>query len=149
MKALDKLKEEVGEIDARLAELSAQYDELKPQMSAIDKERSQLAQSRQGKAQRIKELGEAPRISDHALLRFCERNYGFSLEAVRETLMSETVRAAIEMGAEGVKVPGGTLKIRGRTVTTFISNDMQDRNKRKKPRHEVELCEIAGEGKDG
>jgi len=36
-------------------------------------------------------------------------------------LLSPTVIAAMEMGIEGIKIDGGTLKIRDKTVTTFLS----------------------------
>lgn len=59
-------------------------------------------------------------ISDHAVIRYLERCYGFDFEEVRDEIVTPAVRAAGNMGAACVKVAAGTFKITGRTITTFI-----------------------------
>jgi hypothetical protein len=59
-------------------------------------------------------------ISDHAVIRYLERRHGFDFEAVRDEILTPAVRGAVNAGASGVKVDGGTFKIQDRTITTHI-----------------------------
>lgn len=68
----------------------------------------------------LSEAQKRPRVSDHALIRYCERVEGIDFEGMREAIMTESVKQAIKMGAKSVKMNGITLKISGTTITTVI-----------------------------
>lgn len=61
-----------------------------------------------------------PRISDHAVIRYLERRFDFDFNAIRNSLLTNAVKMAINMGAQAVKVDGGKFMIRDHTVTTFV-----------------------------
>jgi hypothetical protein len=69
----------------------------------------------------------APRVSDHALLRFIERVMGVDIESFRDRILTDTVRDAIAMGATAVVVEGVRLKIQDNTIVTVL-------DKREKPK---------------
>lgn len=46
-----------------------------------------------------------PGVSDHALLRWLERALEMDLDAIRKTILTDTVRAGIEAGAKRIHVP--------------------------------------------
>ena len=60
------------------------------------------------------------RISDHAVLRYAERIYGFEMEAVRMEIMDK-VSTAIELGASSATVNNVKFKIKDNCVTTVIT----------------------------
>jgi len=62
---------------------------------------------------------QAPRVSDHAVLRYLERSLEIPVDKVREKLLSLT-RSAIEAGAASVKVDGLRFVIQDKTVVTVI-----------------------------
>ena len=62
-----------------------------------------------------------PQVSDHALLRWLERRYGFNVEAERKKIDS-LCDNAIRAGAKLVKVEGVQFVIKnGRVITTLES----------------------------
>lgn len=65
----------------------------------------------------------APRVSDHAVLRYLERASGMDFAAVRHKLLTPNVVAAMKAGARAVKVDGGRLIIKDDTVVTFAPKD--------------------------
>lgn len=105
---IDALVEEGAPIRAQLANIDRQRDKLRNELSAV-------------KA-RIGQMQEKPRVSDHALVRYLERKYGFDFENVRNEMLTPTILSAMEIGAEGVKFNGGLVKIKGRTVVTYVEN---------------------------
>lgn len=120
MSKLDTLQERAAEIQDALTLLNAKARPFRESLSSIDREMNEHRAELEALKGQIEQLRAKPRVSDHAVIRYLERKYGFSFEAVREGLLTPAVLAAMDMGAEGVKVDGGSLKIRGRTVTTFI-----------------------------
>ncbi len=77
-----------------------------------------------------------PSITDHAVLRYLERHYGFDFETVRTGLLSETVKLAARMGARSVKADGGKLILQGTRVVTFVPN-RNDKVRSGKPKHRI------------
>lgn len=70
---------------------------------------------------------KAPRVSDHALLRFLERAGGLAVEPLRQTLEASLDRAgaaASEIGASEylIVVDDLTFVVRGGTVTTVMGD---------------------------
>jgi hypothetical protein len=113
--------EAIADLEVRLQALAAVARPLREQMSRNDKERSRL----QAEKKRLEDMLAASRdqitVSDHAVIRYLERRYGFDFEDVRTEILSPAVRRAVNAGAAGVKVTGGTFKIQDRTITTFFS----------------------------
>jgi len=59
------------------------------------------------------------RVSDHAVLRWLERNAFVDVESVRAEILRQT-RPALTSGATAVKVNGVEYRIQNGTVTTAI-----------------------------
>lgn len=70
------------------------------------------------------------RISDHAVIRYLERHYGFDFEKVRSEMMSPALETADAFGATFILSRGGKMVLREGVVVTFVPNQ-----KRKGPRH--------------
>lgn len=62
----------------------------------------------------------AIRVTDHAVIRYLERHYGFDFEKMRAQLDTPTVRLAAKMKARSVKFNGGRLIIENDTVITYL-----------------------------
>lgn len=137
MKTLDQLTEDLENIQGKLAKLNVDAAPLRKKLGEFDRNRSALVQAKQEVEAQIADLKKAPRVSDHAVIRFLERKHGFDFEKVRESLLTPTVIEAMNIGAEGVKVEGGTLKIRSKCITTFIGNGANAGTKPKKQRKSV------------
>ena len=111
----------IADLERRVAALDADAAPLRKQLANLD---STAARFRNTLAEARAELArceEAPRVSDHAVIRYLERHHGFCFEAVRSALLTPAVIAAIDAGAESVRRGGGVLKIKGRCVTTFVA----------------------------
>lgn len=68
------------------------------------------------------------RVSDHALLRFLERDIGLDIEGLRldlETSLDRVHRAALSIGVSdyAIRADGNTYIVRRSTVTTVIPDD--------------------------
>lgn len=97
--------------------------ELEPLIQEVSRLQSIIAKN-ENKIEKMKELIAHPKddykVSDHAVVRFLERKYGFTFDSVREEMLSPTVKLAMEMGCNSVKVDGGNIKIKDKTITTYI-----------------------------
>lgn len=61
-----------------------------------------------------------PRVTDHAVLRYIERVLGFDVDAIRDRIMSKTVRDAIRSHAEAVTIDGYRYAIKAGAVVTIM-----------------------------
>lgn len=61
-------------------------------------------------------------VSDHALVRYCERVKGVSLDFLRQDI-EDKVRNAVKLGASGVKVDGVYFALDGAKVITCYETD--------------------------
>lgn len=120
MSAQSELREKVEDLDARIEALKATAKPLRDQCSNIDRTIGKLNAERAEHIAKLMELSEKPRVSDHAVIRYLERKYGFTFEDVRAEMLTPAVLNAMDAGANGVKLNGGTFKIKGRTVTTYV-----------------------------
>ena len=110
---------------------------LREEMSALQSTESKLNSEIDKIHNELAKGKEAPRVSDHAVIRYLERERGFDFEEVRKSLLTPTVLAAMDMNAQGVKIQGGTLKLSGKTVTTFVVQGFRDGKKPKAKRKSV------------
>ncbi|MAO03602.1 MAG: hypothetical protein ABGX08_02710 [Citromicrobium sp.] len=126
----DKVKElerQIEDLRLRIQALDEDIAPLKKQFSNLESRRARLANDLGKKKSALKQAqqhaeqaGAKPTVSDHAVIRFLERKYGFCFDDIRQELLTPAVIAAMNAGADGVKTGDGTLKIKGRTVVTFI-----------------------------
>lgn len=114
-------RQRLADVLARLDELAETASELRAQTSRNDKERARLQAERVAIETRIAASRDSITVSDHAVIRYLERRYGFDFENVRNEILSPAVRSAVNLGAAGVKIDGGTFKIAGKTITTFFT----------------------------
>lgn len=63
---------------------------------------------------------EVSLITDHAVLRFLERRYGFNIVKVRAEMLTPIVEASINAGASQVTAHGGRMVICEKRVVTFL-----------------------------
>jgi predicted nuclease with TOPRIM domain len=117
---LSDLKESRDDLERRIDALTADSAPIREQLANLDRQRDKLRNELAGVKQRIAALSEKPRVSDHAVIRYLERRFDFDFEHVRQELLTPTVLAAMDSGIEGVKALGGTLKLKGRTVVTYV-----------------------------
>lgn len=62
---------------------------------------------------------QTPKCSDHAVIRYLERVYGFDFEKQRAELLTGSVKAAMQLGAKKVKREDCTLVLNGNTIVTI------------------------------
>lgn len=115
-----EIREKIEDLDARIEALSADAKPIREQISNIDRQLAKLRAERAEHATKLVEMKAKPRVSDHAVLRYLERKYGFTFEDVRSELLTPFVLQAMDVGAESVRMNGGTLKLKGRTVVTYV-----------------------------
>ena len=111
--SIDTLKNDLRDLDARLAGLRAKIKPLQQEVSRIELERQELLRA-------IEAALKEPRVSDHAVIRYLERKYGFSFDAVRAEILTADRIAAINAGAKSIKHEGVSFLVRDKTITTVI-----------------------------
>lgn len=120
MSLLNDLREKRDDLEARIALLVEERRPLGEQIGNIDRTLAKLRAEEADVRQRIKALTIAPSVSDHAVIRYLERKHGFCFEKVRDELLTPTVIEAMKAGGQSVKALGGTLKISGMKVVTYV-----------------------------
>lgn len=130
MKTIEQFNDRMVEIEQALALLNVNAAPLRKELSEIDRQRGILNREKDEIKAQIQALKKAPRVSDHAVLRFLERKHGFDFETVRKSLLTPAVIQAMSVGAEGVRIEGGTLKISDKCVTTFIGSSAKSKPKK-------------------
>lgn len=74
----------------------------------------------------LQRIGQEPRVSDHALLRYLERVMGFDLDQLREKILSNGTKEAIEAGALRVSKDGCHLLVsKEGCITTVLEQNMK------------------------
>lgn len=114
------IRNKIDELDARIEALAADAKPIRDQIGNIDRQLSKLRTEKAQHIDRLAEMKQKPRVSDHAVVRYLERKYNFSFEDIREELLTDAVRHAMDLGADGVRMNGGVLKLKGRTVVTYV-----------------------------
>jgi len=62
-------------------------------------------------------------ISDHAVMRYMERAMGFDMNDIRERMHSDSLKAAIDAGANKVTIDGLEFLVREGRVITIWNKD--------------------------
>lgn len=113
--------ERIAGIACELDRLEEAARPLRSQMSEIDREKGRLSAERKELERRLADAKDGPHVSDHAVIRYLERHHGIDCEAIRMEMLTPMVRQAVMAGAEGVRVNGGVLKIKGNVITTYMT----------------------------
>jgi len=102
-----ELEAEIGHISKNLTETEAELAGKRKQLEAVKKEIQEIAQSK-------------PVVSEHALLRYCERILKIDLKKIEQELLSEKTVALIEQLRSG-KIPVGGFKlvVKNKVVVTI------------------------------
>lgn len=127
-----QLEAERESVNARLGQVEAEIEGIKAELAArltgiqsdAQRLRTSLGQIDAELARRAARDAVVPTISDHALLRYIERNFGIEVEVMRSELMTESLAMAIKAGAASVRSTEGTWVIKGSTVVTFKLPEM-------------------------
>lgn len=115
--------EAIALLDHRLGELILEAKPLRERMGVLDKEKARITARKAELSMTLEEMRKGVFVSDHAVVRYLERRYGFDFDGVRREIATPALRAAAAVGAVGVKVAGGSFKLKGRTVTTYIAHE--------------------------
>lgn len=76
------------------------------------------------------------RISDHAVIRYLERRYGFDFEHVRKEMHSDTLEHADRFGCGTVISNGGKMVLHEGVVTTFLPKQARQVKRRMRERED-------------
>ena len=113
-------RERLIDIDDELLRLKGEQQVIRNQASETDKRLSRLNNEKALIETQLGRIQGDPEVTDHAIIRYLERKYGFDVDAIRQEIMTPELKSAIKAGAAGWKVEGGTFKIVGAKVVTFI-----------------------------
>ncbi len=97
-------------------------------MAAIERDMADLRKRLEGVRDVISRRTKpapAPKVSDHALLRFIERVHGVDIEAIRSSIMSSRIVEAIKLGATSVTVDGVKMIVRDGVIITVVRKGAQ------------------------
>ncbi len=126
--------------DMSVRELQEESDRLERSMGQAEKSladlRVRLGQVSAEIAKRTRPAPE-PRISDHALLRYIERIVGVDMDELRDTILTDQIKAALRLGATGVTVNGIKMIAKDGVIVTVLSEEARLKRKAKKPRKEA------------
>ena len=117
--SIQKIKERIALAHNSIADLTDAGTPHKQALDGIERQKTALRAEISAMEKEIAEINKKPGVTDHAVIRYLERQHGFSFEATRKAMLSPTVIAAMEIGAGSVKTAGGVLKLSGKTVVTF------------------------------
>ena len=115
------IHERIADLDTRIESLKTEAAPLREQIGNIDRQKTKLEGQRAELRKQLAVMDEKPRVSDHAVVRYLERKYGFNFEDVRSEMLTPVVIQAMNAGVAGVKFNGGTVKLKGKTVTTYVA----------------------------
>ena len=107
---------------AQRSELKKERDVLKEIVSRHQKELSSICKEIDDISDKIDYMAVQPSISDHAIIRYCEREIGFNFDEIREELLSEKRIDLINFGADAIKTEHGKFVVRDKCMVTFVPN---------------------------
>lgn len=108
------------ELRSELDRINQEIPPLETDLKAKQKRLSYL----KNRLQEITVLLNAPNtnigVSDHALIRYLERRYGFNFEEYRAEILTPERVSMIKAGAKSINVDGVKMKIQNNSVVTVI-----------------------------
>lgn len=116
----DSLSRRLSDIQLRINALQAEARPIREQLGNIDRTIQDLLDAKDEVEDEMRLAATKPYVSDHAVIRWLERKHGFSFEKTRQEMLTEGVVAAIEAGADKIKVDAGRFIVREKCIVTFI-----------------------------
>lgn len=114
-KTISELKDIKSKLWFEINQLSIEKNEIGTLISK--KQRILEEANKELKARREKkEIG----VSDHAVVRYLERRKGMDIEAIRNEILSDKVRSAINMNASSITIEGSKFIIKEGTVVAVL-----------------------------
>lgn len=107
------LEQQLSEIEGKILGLRAQLKPLQQEISRLDIQRQDVVKAMQ-------DASKEPRVSDHAVVRYLERKYGFSFDDVRAEILSPDRASAIRAGAKRISHDGVAFIVKDRTIVTVM-----------------------------
>lgn len=139
MPGRNELKEELKLLQKKKIELDKSWIPLRTEARLVDAKIKETETA-------IRIVGLSPRVSDHAVFRYLQRKYGVDFDALREEILTESVKKAIRAGASAVTVDGYKYIISEGCITTVLGKDqsiLPKRTMRDKKRDEREEALLA------
>lgn len=125
MPSYQELKEDLDLLKQKKYQLDKGWLPLRDEARKIDAKIKEIDNA-------IKNIRFAPRVSDHALLRYLQRKYKVDFDSLRDEILTETVIKAINLGVSSITVDGFKLMIHDKCVTTVLDKDMHSIPRSKK-----------------
>lgn len=109
------------EVYERVNKLGTRVALLKEEIATRQKEQASIERELEGLKEELTRLNnEVPRVTDHALVRYMERAYGFDMGKLRDEILTRERIGAINAGASRIKVNGLTFRIANKAVVTIV-----------------------------
>jgi len=121
--ALQKLRDRRQALEVEIALLQGEAKPVRQKLADIDRQIGRARQELSDIEAQTKKLDVKPAVTDHAVVRYLERLYGFDFENIRNEILSDKMLGAMNFGASGLKVDGGRFVLDGKKVITFITKD--------------------------
>ena len=118
-----QLEQESARLESRITEVERSLADMRASFGTV---RSELAK-------RLRPAPE-PRCSEHALLRFIERVHGINVDAVRASIMTPAIVAALKTGVTAITVQGVKMLAKDGVIVTVVTNEMKNEGKHKRTR---------------
>lgn len=115
---VEALEQRLLGIDAAIEALQGRIAPLQKEIVPLQRDLSALQEDAASVRARLSTARKAPRVSDHAVIRYLERKYGFDFEDVREEILTPKMIDAINSGANAFKVNNAKFIVKDKTVVT-------------------------------
>jgi len=110
----------IGQARSRLKDLVNEIEKTKLECSSLQKKLSNLQKEQTDLTVFLNKPSETIGISDHALIRYLERKYGFDFQPYRDEILTEDRIKMILSGAQTIIANGVKMKIDKNTIVTVI-----------------------------
>lgn len=110
---LNELQKKIPELEKEMKEAHKAASKLSNEVNKLKNEQINIVAS-------LTVVKENITVSDHALVRYLERKYGFDFEQYREEILTPIAKQAIQAGATSVKAGDISFKVANNTITTAI-----------------------------
>lgn len=114
--------EERKTLEKRIQSLNVQWESAREEVYAAERKMNALSDECRALEQRLEALKpKAIRVSDHAIVRYLERQAGIDVEAIRTAILSPTLTSAVAVlgGSGRFPVNGFNVVMKDYTVTTI------------------------------
>jgi len=117
-----KDSESIKQLQSRGTKIKAEIVTLKSDLHDINNRLNNRKEVLQNIEKQISEINIEPTVSEHAVLRYLERQYGFDLEDIKKQILSDDLKGLIIKLGSG-KYPlgdGRTVVVKNKCVVSVI-----------------------------